>query len=56
MLSTYGMYLNDSGPSSQNPFEVVHGVAQGFPVVLRLIVVHPGDVLVRLAGDRDGVR
>ncbi len=50
------MYLNDSGPPGENPLEVVHGVTKGFPVILRLVVVHPGDVLVRLAGDRDGVR
>ena len=53
--SSYGMYLYDSGPSSEYSFEVVHGVAQGFPVVLGLVVVHLGNVFVGLASYGDGI-
>jgi hypothetical protein len=49
------MYLYDSGPSSEYSFEVVHGVAQGFPVVLGLVVVHLGNVFVGLASYGDGI-
>ena len=49
------MNLQNAWPAAQETPVVVHDVAQRLPVIPRLIVEHLTDLLVGLAGARDGV-